>query len=127
MNRSISGHLQKLDVPEDRIHSESFGGASDLDPSIESVAATATVRFKGDEHQVPVAENQPILEACEDAGIRPLSSCQAGICGTCRAVLKEGEVHMETHSALSDREIARGEILTCQALAKTESLTVDFD
>ena len=38
-----------------------------------------------------------------------------------------GQVEMDVNYSLSDQEVAKGYVLTCQARPTTESVTVDFD
>ena len=54
-------------------------------------------------------------------------SCRAGVCSTCQAVCASGEVEMAVNYGLSDDEVARGYVLTCQSRPTTPELTVDFD
>jgi ring-1,2-phenylacetyl-CoA epoxidase subunit PaaE len=49
------------------------------------------------------------------------------VCGTCRALVTDGEVTMRRNYALEDDEVAEGYVLTCQALPVTEQVTVDYD
>ena len=54
-------------------------------------------------------------------------ACQGGVCGTCRARLVEGEVTMAATWALEPDELARGDVLTCQARAESAHLVLDFE
>ncbi len=127
MNGTVSAALKTLDVPDDRIHAESFGGEIKQDLSLTGVDASATVDIDGRILTVPVAAGQSILDAVRDAGGNPRFSCQSGVCGACRARLKSGEVHLRARMALSDDEIADGAILTCQAVATSAELAVAYD
>jgi len=49
------------------------------------------------------------------------------VCGTCRARVTEGEVHMRRNYALEAAEVEAGYVLTCQSLPVSDHLTVDFD
>lgn len=126
MNISTRSALMGLDVPANRIHMESFGGAAIFDNSIEGVPAMASIALNGSKHTVPVAAGQTVLEAALGAGLRPNYSCQSGVCGSCKARLKEGSVHMRAQMALDDRDVANGEILTCQSVAETNTLLIEF-
>jgi ring-1,2-phenylacetyl-CoA epoxidase subunit PaaE len=68
-----------------------------------------------------------ISQVAEDNGIDVPYSCQGGVCRTCRALVKEGQVEMDENYALTDEEVDAGFILTCQAHPRTETLLVDFD
>ncbi|MBI1758023.1 MAG: phenylacetate-CoA oxygenase/reductase subunit PaaK [Actinobacteria bacterium] len=54
-------------------------------------------------------------------------SCRSGVCGTCRARLREGRVEMVRNFALEADEIAAGVVLACQAQPDSERVVLDFD
>ncbi len=127
MNGAVKAALMSLDVPASRIHMESYGGTVDLDTSVEGVAAQAKITLGGETHSVDIAKGQTVLEAARQAGIKPPFSCGSGVCGTCRAKLKSGDVHMRARMALEDKDVAGGAILTCQSLPTSETLTLTYD
>ena len=126
MNSSVKAALMNLDVPADRIHMESYGGAVEIDDSIKGQAATAQVNLNGQDHVLTINQGQTVLEAAKDAGLKPPYSCQAGVCGACRATLNEGSVHLRASMALEDHEIEKGQILTCQALPTSDQLSLNY-
>jgi ring-1,2-phenylacetyl-CoA epoxidase subunit PaaE len=54
-------------------------------------------------------------------------ACKGGVCGTCRAKVTSGKVHMRRNFALEDAEVADGFVLTCQSLPVSAELAVDYD
>ena len=78
------------------------------------------------EIEVPF-DGASITEVGEENGIDVPYSCQGGVCRTCRALVKEGEVEMDENYALTDEEVDEGYILTCQSHPRTERVVVDFD
>lgn len=127
MNSDVRQALNGLDVPNTRIHSESFGGETELDTSVSGVASTVTVKLQGTSHKVEVAKGQTLLEAMRAAGLRPPFSCQSGVCGACIAKVTKGDTHMRSRVALEDADIAKGLILTCQSVPKSSEITMNFD
>ena len=127
MNGAVRQALMNLDVPPARIHMESYGGADVRDTSVEGVASDATVRVDGHTGTVRIAQGETVLQATRRAGLEPPYSCEAGVCGACRARLTEGSVHMRARMALEDDEIAAGHILTCQAVPTSEKIAVDYN
>ncbi len=127
MNADVRSALQGLDVPDHRIHMESFGGVTESDQSVTGVAATAKIELNGKVSEVPVAAGQTILEAALSVGLNPPYSCQSGVCGACVARLTDGTVHLRSHMALEDGDMAKGLILCCQSVATQEKLTVRFE
>ncbi|WP_170789359.1 ferredoxin--NADP reductase [Ruegeria lacuscaerulensis] len=127
MNAEVRASLQNLDVPDSRIHFESFGGDSESDMSVPGIEATARIEMNGRSNELPVAAGQTILEAARSAGINPPFSCQSGVCGACIAHLTEGAVHMRNRIALDDGDIAKGLILTCQSVATQKNIALRFE
>lgn len=127
MNGAVKAALMSLDVPASRIHMESYGGAAELDTSVDGVAATAQITLGGATHAVSIAKGQTVLEAARQAGIKPPFSCGSGVCGTCRAKLTSGDVHMRSRAALEDKGIDKGAILTCQSLPTSETISLTYE
>ncbi|MNL48082.1 Xylene monooxygenase electron transfer component [compost metagenome] len=74
---------------------------------------TVTLQWQG--KTLPGNNQQVLLEQLEQAGIRVPYSCRAGICGSCRITLVDGEVTALKKSAISDD----GTILCCSCIPKT--------
>lgn len=127
MNQTVKRALMDLDVPKSRIHMESYGGERDIDLSIEGVEASASIVLDGQSHTVSINTGQTLLEAMQSAGLNPPFSCQAGVCGACRATLKDGTVQMRARAALDDADIESGAILTCQSVATSDTIALAFD
>jgi ring-1,2-phenylacetyl-CoA epoxidase subunit PaaE len=70
---------------------------------------------------------ESILENSRAAGLPAPFACKAGVCATCRAKVVKGEVEMIRHFGLSQDEIDRGYILTCQAIPLSDDVEIDFD
>lgn len=68
-----------------------------------------------------------VLDAVLDKDLDPPYSCQGGVCSSCIAKLKEGEVTMQKNLILTDSELEEGFILTCQAHPTTPKIVVDYD
>ncbi|WP_375437429.1 1,2-phenylacetyl-CoA epoxidase subunit PaaE [uncultured Hymenobacter sp.] len=68
-----------------------------------------------------------ILDAMLETGADAPYSCKNGMCSTCRARIVDGQVEMDVNYSLSDTEVAKGYVLTCQARPVSEKVTVDFD
>ncbi|WP_298849191.1 2Fe-2S iron-sulfur cluster-binding protein [uncultured Ruegeria sp.] len=127
MNKDVSNALMALDVPANRIHMESFGGATMTASSVTGIAAKAQVNLGGSTYEVPVSADQTLLNAILAAGLTPPFSCQSGVCGACKARLTKGQVHMHARMALEDSDVTRGEILSCQSVATSDELSISFD
>jgi len=73
------------------------------------------------------ASDGSILEAAQKAGADVPYACKGGVCCTCKAKIIEGSASMMVNYALEPDEVARGYVLTCQAIPNTNKLTVSFD
>ncbi|MCF8275649.1 MAG: 2Fe-2S iron-sulfur cluster binding domain-containing protein [Flavobacteriales bacterium] len=128
--------LSEKGVDETRLHFELFGTpnptagfALDLVPEdTETVKSRITVVMDGDEFAFDMEPgNMTILDAADKEGLDVPYSCKGGVCCTCLARVKKGEVSMEKNYSLTDKEVASGLVLTCQAHPKSDEVLVDFD
>jgi ferredoxin-nitrite reductase len=79
-------------------------------------AKPAAICFAHSAKEIACTQADTILEIAEREGVAIESSCQAGICGTCKHKLLDGQVeYINEPQALSPDEIAAGYILTCSA------------
>jgi ring-1,2-phenylacetyl-CoA epoxidase subunit PaaE len=69
----------------------------------------------------------PLLDGAQRARPDLPFACKGGVCGTCRARLVTGEVTMRRNYALEEDELAAGYVLTCQSVAASSQITVDYD
>lgn len=72
-------------------------------------------------------DGKSLLEVGIDLGLDPPYSCQGGICTSCRAKVKEGQVDMRVNHALTPREVEKGYILTCQSYPVSDQVTISWD
>ena len=67
-----------LDVPDTRIHTESYGATEPPDDSVDGVAATASVRLNGAWLAVPISAGQTVLDAVRAAESEPTLLMRVG-------------------------------------------------
>jgi ring-1,2-phenylacetyl-CoA epoxidase subunit PaaE len=142
MIKETRNALFALGVPRERVHHEFFapgGGAyrAAAAPGAAVVPAPARAEARqgteaiaildGIRHAFVVPRGGHVVDAALAQGIRVPYSCKGGMCCTCRAKVIEGEAEMTTNYSLEPWEIARGFILTCQAVPTSERLVVDYD
>jgi ring-1,2-phenylacetyl-CoA epoxidase subunit PaaE len=125
--------LTDLGVDRRRIHRELFYVEDDAPSPVQhddappGPGAEATVVLDGRSTTVVVPAGTPILDAAQKVRPDLPFACKGGVCGTCRAVLREGSVTMRRNFALEDDELEAGYVLTCQALPQSDRVTVDYD
>jgi len=102
-----------------RYHQESFGQASPQ-PTGQGSGREVTIVFTESKKQITCRDTDVILDVANQNGIDVEWSCRAGQCGTCKAVLRSGDVTQDVTDGLTDDDAAEGYILTCQAFAKSQ-------
>jgi ring-1,2-phenylacetyl-CoA epoxidase subunit PaaE len=125
--------LAELGVPAERVHRELFS-VEDAPPEQErheepplATGCEVTVILDGRTSTTTIPPGTPVLDGAQRARPDLPFACKGGVCGTCRALLRSGEVRMRRNFALEQAELDAGFVLTCQSLPVTEQLTVDYD
>ncbi|TCK26305.1 ferredoxin--NADP reductase [Pseudonocardia endophytica] len=129
----LTAVLTTTGVPDDRIHHELFTtgreavrrAAATAGPAAASTRATVT--FLGRSTAVPVPHGATLLDAARAVRRDLPYSCEAGVCSTCRALVREGEVESPDCPGLTSEERDKGFVLACQATAAADSVELDFD
>lgn len=119
------GTLEGLGVPERRIHIERFESTVDV-PTTGERAAVAEVTLDGQTHRLPWPLGKRLLDVLIDAGLNPPYSCRQGNCGACACRLLSGEVELAHNEVLAEEDFADGYILACQALPRSDQVTVTY-
>jgi toluene monooxygenase electron transfer component len=85
---------------------------------------TVTVQTPEGVFEFPCANGETLLHAGLKAGVSLPHECATGTCGTCRARLRTGHVDIgwEDSPALAKLKRDKGDILLCQARAKSDCL-----
>jgi ferredoxin len=124
----VEAGLARRGVDPGRLFIERFE-LPDAAPAAADASQTesVTIRFAGRKHTVAYEPGDTLLGSARRAGLKPPFACQAGSCGTCMALLVEGEVTMRVNNALDADEIEEGWVLTCQAVPTSREVTIDYD
>ena len=132
----IEQTLDEAGVHDELVYIERFVSPADPDrveaDAIDVASLEAPEAFSlwlnGRSRTVPYLAGKTLLQCAQAAGLQPPHSCESGYCGSCMAHVNTGKVHMRTHEALSERDIARGVALLCQSIpASSEPLELDSD
>lgn len=129
--------LRTLGVPRSRVHQEIFHADASLALSaarpaggaagVPAASATMSATLGGRGGSWPVREGETLLEAVLRNRTDAPYACKGGVCGTCRARLTAGEVHMDRNFALEEEEVEAGYVLACQSHPTTSEVALDFD
>ena len=117
----------------DRVHRELFY-VEDAPPEQDrhsrpppTGGSQVTVVLDGRSTTATVQRDTAVLDGAQRVRPDLPFACKGGVCGTCRAKVVRGEVHMRRNYALEDDEVEDGFVLTCQSLPVTDEVTVDYD
>ncbi len=139
MMKGVEEALTVLQMPKEKVHIEYFTAKADEDKKAADVGTAVanetpftgktkvTIIYDGNTREFEVSEKETILEAALDAGYDPPYSCMVAACCTCRAKLVSGKVEMDDRESLTDAEIAKGYVLTCQAHPKSNGIVLNYD
>ncbi len=132
----IRDELEKAGLPKDKIHYELFfSGVTEED----KLRAAEVVEHKYEGTEVTIIDGgkefhfemdddyDNILDGALGAGADLPFACKGGVCSTCKCKVIEGAVEMKVNYALEEDEVAKGLVLSCQAVPTTEKVVVDFD
>ncbi|HKJ25105.1 MAG TPA: ferredoxin--NADP reductase [Myxococcota bacterium] len=124
----VEAGLARRGVEPDRLFIERFELPDEAPTErVASETESVVIRLDGQKRTVAYTSGESILHTARRAGLKPRSACLAGNCGTCIALLVEGEVTMRANNALDADEIEEGYILTCQAMPTSREVVVDYD
>ncbi len=132
----IRDELVKAGLSKDKIHYELFfSGVTEEDKK--KAAEAVEHKFEGTEvtiidggkefHFAMDDDYDNILDGALSAGADLPFACKGGVCSTCKCKVVEGTVEMKINYALEEDEVAKGLVLSCQAVPTTEKVVVDFD
>lgn len=121
--------LKEHNVADKNIKFELFttSSAENTEASSHEGHTKITVLVDDEETTFEMSQKQTLLEAALKQGIDAPYSCQGGICSSCLARISKGTAEMKKNSILTDKEVASGLILTCQAHPTSSEIFVDFD
>jgi ring-1,2-phenylacetyl-CoA epoxidase subunit PaaE len=127
--------LADAGLPRERLHREIFTtkqvGTVTLAPQQITETSVAVARGRATLHgrtsEFGLYAGDSVLDAVQRVRPEAPFSCRSGVCSTCQAILLEGDVAMAVNYGLTDEEVARGYVLTCQSHPLTNRIVVDYD
>jgi 3-ketosteroid 9alpha-monooxygenase subunit B len=100
------------------------GAGADADAD---VPESVTLILGGRKVTVGYQAGDTVLQTARRGGLQAPFSCEAGDCATCMAIVREGSATMRVNNALTPDEVEDGWVLTCQALPRGRTVTVEYE
>lgn len=126
---TVNEVLKENNIPEKNIKFELFSTPIAEKKIEENLDGQTKITVFVDDEEVTfmMSQQMTILDAALKQGVDAPYSCQGGICSSCMARISNGKAQMKKNAILTDREIAEGLVLTCQAHPTSPEIYVDFD
>jgi vanillate O-demethylase ferredoxin subunit len=103
------------------VHQESFTA-----PAPDASAPAFILRLARTGRDLAVPPSSTALSCLQEAGIAMDSSCEVGVCGTCRTAVLEGEPDHQDSVLTAQERAASNCFLPCVSRARTQLLVVDL-
>jgi ferredoxin-NADP reductase len=112
--------------PEASLRTESFQPRPSPNASGTGMDNGFDVELKRSGTRVHVSAHESILQAVRRAGVRVLSSCEEGTCGTCETAVLAGRPLHKDHLLTAEERAAANVMMICVSRASAEGLTLDL-
>lgn len=132
MIENVRDVLSESGVSDGKVHFEMFQ-TKKIIPTDKQLAqkfhgtVATTVIIDQEEFHFEMDGQENLLQKSLDNDVDAPYSCRGGVCQTCKCKIIEGSADMALNFTLSEKEIAQGYILSCQASPTSEKLVVSFD
>jgi ring-1,2-phenylacetyl-CoA epoxidase subunit PaaE len=134
MVRDARQVLRGLAVPADRVHQELFFADGEaVEPLRHEEEAPVgpvsevTIVLDGHTTQATLSRGRTVLDGAQRTRPDLPFACKGGVCGTCRALVVDGEVEMRRNFALEPADVSAGYVLTCQSIPMSDKVVIDYD
>ena len=137
MIKSISQYLGKdKKVPSLQVMYEYYAAPDDEENAemseefkkIPNIESFVTLIIDDDEYNIHLnSKKESVLDKALKENLPVPFACKGGVCCTCKAQVMEGEVFMEKNFALTEDEVERGFVLTCQCHPTTNIVMLNYD
>lgn len=120
--------LTNKGISKQTIHFELFT-ASTKEKEIENKVDKGRFNLTCDDvtYHLELVPDKTLLDIALSSKLEVPYSCQGGVCSSCIARVKEGKASMLTNQILTDSEIEEGLVLSCQAVAQSNFISLDYD
>ena len=117
--------LHYMQFESAQIHQEIFTIVEPYRPPAERYPdSRVRLRYRGQDFEIPVQKGNTILEAAEKNGLILPFSCRSGICTTCAATCRSGNVEMFVLQGQIDVRQSNGLVFTCVGYPLTPEVEI---
>jgi ring-1,2-phenylacetyl-CoA epoxidase subunit PaaE len=134
MVRDAQQVLTGRGVPPERVHQELFYADDEpvqqvrhRDAAPDGPVSQVSLTLDGRTTPAALPRDRSILDGAQLSRSDLPFACKGGVCGTCRALVTDGDADMRRNFALEPAEVDAGYVLTCQTYPVSDTLTVDYD
>ena len=137
MIKGLSDYLKKEEkVPSLQVMYEYYAAPDDEDNAekseefkkIPNIESFVTLIIDDDEYSIHLnSKKESILDKALKDQLPVPFACKGGVCCTCKAQVLEGEVFLEKNFALTEEELEKGLVLTCQCHPTTNVVMLTYD
>ncbi|MCF0264359.1 1,2-phenylacetyl-CoA epoxidase subunit PaaE [Acinetobacter guillouiae] len=132
MMEAVETVLPEFGIERSKIHTERFNTGAVKKATAQHIGnrneEKVNIVLDGRELIIEVSkEDDSILDAALRAGADLPYACKGGVCATCKCKVLEGKVEMAINYSLEPEELAKGYVLSCQALPTTPNVRLSFD
>ncbi|MDA8948301.1 ferredoxin--NADP reductase [Flavobacteriaceae bacterium] len=120
--------LTNKGVLKEAIHFELFTASTEtIEIENKAVKGRFTLTCDDVTHHLELVPDKTLLDIALNSKLEVPYSCQGGVCSSCIAKVKEGKASMLSNQILTDSEIEEGLVLSCQAVAQSDFIHLDYD
>lgn len=116
--KSVQEIVADTDFDMDYFHKESFVAEAKSGETVFS-DINHQITFPALDKQIMANDQQSLLDAMHNAGIKVPYSCKSGICGACKCKVS-GDVVSSSNEALTDEQVELGYVLSCSTKANSD-------
>lgn len=118
---AVTATAKQKGFTDERIHIERFAAK----PSAPLLDKVFEVKIASTGKVYKITGDKSVTACLEELGVKVPTSCEQGVCGTCKVKILEGEAD-HRDKRLKDEDRAQGYFLACVSRAKGDMLVLDL-
>jgi len=117
-------------MSKENFNVERFNSSKIAHKKVESDVQKSDITIKRDGRIMSIEmtnNDDSLLDAALRQGADLPHACKGGVCATCICKVTSGSVEMTVNYSLEEEQVNKGYVLSCQAVATSNEVTIDFD